>query len=345
MTDIVKNIGPYSIKLPVIALLALLPYLANAGFFSFLNENSNVGTTTPRELNSQTVPVLYAAINTDPNPAKGGGDITVVDKVALLAETGLTGSIVQVNERRGSGQISIYEVREGDTLSQIAEMFGVSTNTIRWANDFEGAISPGQTLVILPVTGIKHIVKTGGTISDIAKIYDGDSREIALFNGISVDTELNPGDEILVPNGEMAEKESPKKAKSTSGSGSKLAVSGSGGSYSGYYIRPINGGRRTTGIHGYNAVDLAASAGSPIYAAASGTVILSRAGGWNGGYGNYVVIKHDNGTQTLYAHNTSNSVASGQRVKQGEVIGYVGSTGKSTGPHVHFEVRGAKNPF
>ena len=110
-------------------------------------------------------------------------------------------------------------------------------------------------------------------------------------------------------------------------------------------MRPIAGGHRSQGIHGHNGVDLAASVGTPIYASAAGTVIISKTGGYNGGYGNYIVIRHDNGTQTLYAHNTENYVGVGETVSQGQTIGTVGSTGRSTGAHVHFEVRGAKNPF
>ncbi len=102
---------------------------------------------------------------------------------------------------------------------------------------------------------------------------------------------------------------------------------------------------RTQGIHGYNGVDLGASVGAPVRAAAGGTVMLSRSGGYNGGYGNYIVIKHPNGSQTLYAHLSSNAVAAGQVVTQGQTIGAVGNTGRSTGPHLHFEVRGGKNPF
>ena len=72
---------------------------------------------------------------------------------------------------------------------------------------------------------------------------------------------------------------------------------------------------------------------------------VSRGSGWNGGYGSYIVVSHPNGTQTLYAHNSANLVVAGERVSQGQVIGKVGSTGRSTGQHVHFEVRGAQNPF
>lgn len=334
------------VKVILIFSIIVIPSLASAGIFSsFLGNKSDVlSEVAGREDNSQTVHLLQAALNTDPNPAKGGGDITIVDNSALLAETGLSGSLVEVNERQNAGTISIYEVRQGDTISQIADMFSVSVNTIRWANNLEGSISPGQTLVILPISGVKHVVKSGGTVTDIAKLYNGDPREIAIFNGISVDTQLKKGDEILVPNGELAVE--PKKKTKTSTTSTKTTNKPSGATYSGYFMRPISGGVRSQGIHGYNAVDLAASVGTPVYASASGTVIISKiGGGWNGGYGNYIVIKHDNGTQTLYAHLSSNNVAVGQRVNQGEVIGAVGNTGKSTGAHLHFEIRGATNPF
>jgi murein DD-endopeptidase MepM/ murein hydrolase activator NlpD len=105
------------------------------------------------------------------------------------------------------------------------------------------------------------------------------------------------------------------------------------------------GGILTQGLHGWNAVDIGAARGTPLHAAADGTVIVARIGGYNGGYGNYVVITHGNGTQTLYGHMKNVIVSSGQTVSAGQVIGYEGSTGNSTGPHLHFEVRGAANPF
>ena len=113
-----------------------------------------------------------------------------------------------------------------------------------------------------------------------------------------------------------------------------------------YYSWPLAGGSITQGLHGWNAVDIGAPSGTPIYAAAAGTVIVARSGGgWNGGYGNYVVVSHPNGTQTLYAHMSRVSATVGAHVGQGETIGKVGMTGEATGPHIHFEVRGAVNPF
>jgi len=161
--------------------------------------------------------------------------------------------------------------------------------------------------------------------------------EILSFNEIPEGHILAVGDRIIVPDGKV------KKTYSSSSS-AKVVRGGSSPSYNGYYLSPISGYKKSQGLHGYNAVDLAAPVGTPIFASANGEVIISRTG-WNGGYGNYIVISHANGTQTVYAHNSSNIVYSGQTVVAGQVIGYVGNTGRSTGPHVHFEVRGAQNPF
>jgi murein DD-endopeptidase MepM/ murein hydrolase activator NlpD len=116
-------------------------------------------------------------------------------------------------------------------------------------------------------------------------------------------------------------------------------------SYPDYYSCPTTG-VLTQGLHGRNSVDIAAPVGTPLLASASGIVTISKSNGtWNGGYGNFVVISHDNGTQTLYAHMRNTVVAPGEKVYQGTKIGYIGVSGMTTGPHVHFEVRGAKNPF
>ena len=112
-----------------------------------------------------------------------------------------------------------------------------------------------------------------------------------------------------------------------------------------YYHWPVAGGTKTQGLHGYNGIDIGAPRGSSIFAAAAGTVLVARVGGWNGGYGNYVGVQHDNGTQTLYAHASIVLVSAGQQVSQGSPIATVGATGRATGAHLHFEVRGARNPF
>ena len=133
-------------------------------------------------------------------------------------------------------------------------------------------------------------------------------------------------------------------AKSVAPTASRLRGAG-GPNYDGYYTRPVLRAQKSQGLHGYNGIDLASYIGAPILAAAGGEVIIARDSGWNGGYGNYIVINHPNGTQTLYGHLQSLIVYPGKYVVRGEVIGYMGSTGRSTGSHLHFEVRGAKNPF
>lgn len=287
------------------------------------------------------MPLLDAPVNPDPQAGRGGGDINIVQNNAILSVTGPLGSLADVEEA-SSDKISIYVVREGDNLSQIAGMFHVSVNTIVWANDIRGyRIVPGQTLIILPISGVRYTVKTGDTLQKIAMQYDGSVQEILQFNALSGGEALVVGQEIIVPNGEMAAPRQP----SAPASGIR-AVRGTGGpAYASYFIRPVNGGRRSQGLHGYNGIDLATSCGEPVLASAAGDVLIARTQGWNGGYGEYVVIGHQNGTQTLYAHVQSIIVGFGWHVAQGQVVGYVGSTGNSTGCHVHFEVRGAHNPL
>jgi LysM repeat protein len=330
----------YSLPTVVVSVLFLTPFAAHAGVISFITNlfsEEAEAETTAAPVNSQTVGLLAAALNPDPNPAKGGGDIAVVGGAALLSETGPAGTLADIEENQ-SAAISIYVVREGDTLSGIAKMFGVTTNTIAWANDVSrGLIRPGQTLIILPISGVRHTVAKGDTLQSIAKKYKADAAEIAQYNHLADNAKFAVGDIVIVPDGEIALPPSAGRPASLRGTGGPV--------YEGYYLRPILSGRRTQGLHGYNGIDLASYSGAPIIAAAAGEVIIARSGGWNGGYGNYIVISHQNGTQTLYGHLSALAVTAGKSVVRGEIIGYMGSTGRSTGTHLHFEVRGAKNPF
>ncbi len=303
-------------------------------------------TPAPAPANAQTVALLTAALNPDPNPAKGGGDITVVGGIALLSETGPSGTMADIEDSK-SDTISTYVVREGDTLGAIAKMFGVTPNTIVWANNLSrGLIHQGETLIILPISGVRHVVAKGDTLQSIAKKYKADPLEIQQYNGLEDDAVLSAGDVVIVPDGEVATPAPAPTMRYVNGVRVTTPLRGAGGpDYEGYYMRPIIGGRKTQGLHGYNGVDLASYLGAPIFAAASGQVIIAKNFGYNGGYGNYIVIAHGNGTQTLYGHLSALVAYEGKNVERGEMIGYMGSTGRSTGPHLHFEVRGAKNPF
>lgn len=302
------------------------------------NVQVEAAVSSSKWITSQNMSLFQPVISVDmENGEKGGGDITVVGGSALLPDVGPAGTSVDVEDDKPV-HISLYVVRKGDSLSVISKMFGVSINTIVWANDLDGPIKEGQQLVILPISGIKYLVKKGDTIQSLAKKFSADQKEIIQFNNLDEEKKLAVGSEIIIPDGEIS--------GVTYNASSQRSVRGYGGpSYDGYYVRPILGGRKTQALHGYNGVDLAAPTGTPVVASASGDVIISRDYGWNGGYGQYIVIKHSNGSQTLYAHLYANIVSSGQSVVRGQVIGYVGNTGKSTGPHLHFEIRGATNPF
>jgi murein DD-endopeptidase MepM/ murein hydrolase activator NlpD len=337
-----------------ICLSAVTPESARAGIFDPLTgffASITSGTSTSEEapeINLQTVSLRKAGATAVTQEA-------VVDKTGALAVSSgplriSTEEEVYIPE---DDTISIYVVKKGDTLNSIAKLFGVSVNTIVWSNNLTARKAEvGQTLSILPVSGISHTIKKGDTLKQIAKKYNADEGDVALFNGITTETSLVIGEVLIVPDGEVvAESEKAKTEKTKDSKDNKKTVGNTikkvvkNLTKSGYFMRPIAGGTRTTGLHGHNAVDLAAPVGTSIVASASGKVIINKEGGYNGGYGNYIVIAHSNGTQTLYAHNSDNLVQVGESVVQGQVIGRVGSTGKSTGPHVHFEVRGAANPF
>lgn len=299
--------------------------------------------------NSQTITFLEAAVNVDPNPAKGGGDITVIDDSALLPEVGPSGTIADIESSEQQGGVTLYVTRSGDTLAQVAKMFEINKNTILWANNLpsNATIREGQVLVILPVDGIQHTILKGETLKGIAKKYGGKVADILEFNDLTPGQALAVGDTIIVPNGKEGAVSVPAKGTAPLSS-SRARLIASFPSYGGYYTNPLPTGHKTQGIHDFNAVDIGAPKGEQVYAAADGTVIVSRfktGNPWFSGYGNDIMIQHPNGTQTLYAHLSAVYVAVGAHVDQGQAIGEVGSTGHSTGPHLHFEVHGAKNPF
>ena len=353
------------ITLAVVILPIVFPETAHASLLSsfidsFLGSTASAQETMPTttSYDSMTIPLGVPVANADMSLAQAGGALAVADE-AIIPQIGPSGSIADIDNQPSSTVISTYVVRPGDTLSEIALLFDVSVNTIVWANDLgtKPVIQPGETLVILPVSGINYIVKKADTLGSIVKKYGGDQNEILEYNGLASAQDLVVGAEIIIPDGELGGSTS----NSSPGSSAHTGLAsgeiyepylGGGGPVApgpfagGYYACPVQGSRLSQGLHGHNAVDLALGIGNPIYAAADGTVIIAKANGaWNGGYGNYVVISHPNGTETLYAHAEKLYVTAGEQVTQGEEIAKIGLTGETTGPHLHFEIRGAANPF
>jgi len=230
-----------------------------------------------------------------------------------------------------------YVVQEGDTVASIASKFGVSEETIKWQNDVTGdKIKVGQTLEILPVTGIAHTVQKGDTVYSIAKKYDANAQALVDFPyNTFVNDEtfaLAIGQEIIVPEGV-------KPSVTRTGTTRTRLITPNAGTVvaSGSFVWPTSG-RITQNFAWYHkGTDIANSAGPAVLAADSGTVVVA---GWPDGYGygNRVIIDHGNGYRTLYAHLSAIYVASGQTVRRGDAIGKMGSTGRSTGTHLHFEV-------
>lgn len=240
-----------------------------------------------------------------------------------------------------NGSILTYEVESGDTLQSIASDFGVSVDTLVGANNLNKntKLKPGDKIAILPVDGVRHVVKSGDTIESIAVKYKADADRILAFNDLADNALIKPGDVLIIPGGEHVPI-SPQYAPAVIIPQQNLP------DLPGYYGWP-SGGRITFGLHKYNAIDVGGKdwCNTPLYAAAAGTVITADAQGWNGGYGKYIKIAHNNGTITLYAHSSQLLVSVGQFVNKGQTIALMGSTGRATGCHVHFEVRGARNPL
>lgn len=243
-------------------------------------------------------------------------------------------------------ELITYTVQANDTPIGIAEQFGIEPETLLGGNAFlseeASALQKGHQLIILPVDGVLHDVRDGDTLERVANLYGASVEDIINYepNNLEFPFRLYPDTQIMVPGGTREVwfwtapqvPERPATSDST-GSGISPLVQGTG-----TFIWPV-GFRRITQAYwyGHPAIDVGVPEGSALYASDTGTVTWA---GWNVyGYGNLIVINHGNGYETYYAHLSGINVYPGQVVNQGQLIGTTGNTGRSSGPHLHFEIR------
>lgn len=305
-----------------------------------------------------------------PRSAQASDETPMVSQQFLFVEDGFLmkqSSPGVQGSRLAYGEGIIHKVREGETLNTIAKRYGISPETIIWANSIaEGAsIQPNQELVILPVDGVLHLVRRGQTLARIAQIYDVSVEKIREQNKLRGSL-IVAGQQLIIPGGKPQ----------PGGGGATIAASGQplrfGDGLSAQDVQvkvtvpPGQSGRPATGPSvgaaitqtvlqmpcgnciitqyfnaSHFALDIQTPGGGPIYAAEDGVVIRADRG-WNGGYGNVIEIDHGNGLVTLYGHNKELYVKEGERVTRGERISWMGNSGLVHGPtgiHVHFEVR------
>ncbi len=218
--------------------------------------------------------------------------------------------------------IKVHEVRPGETLWTIARKYDINIDTLIGANDIKNMnnIMPGDELTILPVKGIKYKIGPGDRFAEIIDNYGLNPEEVKRANNISQVDKLEQGDSLILPG-----------AEPDFGYQDRLNQ---------MFIRPVEG--RVTSPFGprwgshHDGIDYAASVGTPVKAAGGGRVVHV---GYSGGYGRTVIIEHQEGMRTLYAHLNSYDVRVGERVNRGQTIARTGNSGRSTGPHLHFEVR------
>jgi LysM repeat protein len=269
---------------------------------------------------------------TEPTTHRGGSRF--VSSSAALFQAPVPQTIVAERDRM---QLITYTVQPNDNVWAIAQGFGLKAETVLWANpEVERSpdlLSVGQELVILPVDGIYYTIQQGDTVDKLAKTYKTSADKIKTFelNNLEEPYTLTPGQKLVLPDGQKEIKRPNYYPMTLVGKAPAGALKGSG-----KFAWPAVGILTQQFWSGHSGIDVANRTGTPIYAADDGYVVMAGRDTW--GYGNQVLIDHGNGYLTRYAHLNTILVTAGQSVKKNQQIGTMGSTGRSTGPHLHFEV-------
>lgn len=282
--------------------------------------------------NAQIVSGSYPGIPV--NPLVSAASLDEIEVQAVAEEL----NPVTIISEKPRDTIIEHEVVAGETLSKIAEKYGVSVDTIKWQNNIlsDSALKTGDKVKILPVSGIAHKVKEGDTIYSVAKKYKAESQSILdfPFNNIGDNLSLNISDVLIVPDGTPVEAPKSRPTQYLASKDANLPPITGGGQFA----MPTAGGLSQYYSWYHPGIDIA-NRGAPQVQAADGGRVVTAGFVDSSGYGNRVVIDHGNGYQTLYAHLSANFVSVGQSVSKGQIIGQMGSTGRSTGTHLHFEIR------
>ncbi len=281
------------------------------------------------------VGMMIAPVIAQEFPGRSVDPWDIQAKPSVLSATTESDGIETLVSEKVRDSVKEYVVEDGDTVASISKKFNIDADTIRWQNNLSGdRIKVGQKLEILPVTGIAHKVAKGDTVYSIAKKYDSSAQAVVdfPFNTFSNDEtfELAIGQVVIVPDGvKPAETfNSPRTRQITPDAGSVVA--------SGSFVWPTQGTITQNYAWYHPGLDIANRAVPNVLATDAGVITYANCINW--GYGCHVQIDHGNGYKTLYAHFSQIYVAVGQRVNRGNAIGKMGSTGRSTGPHLHFEV-------
>jgi murein DD-endopeptidase MepM/ murein hydrolase activator NlpD len=340
------NIGRYAGHAILLIVVGGMIWLARTNLLNLVPASMDVSALTMPE-NLPTATPVVDSISSAQFPA-----LAVSDSGDLTRQSDIHTDI----PTRPRTEIKTYTVQSGDTLFGIAEKFALEPETLVWGNpilkDDPHLLRPGQELRIPPVDGVLRDVQPSDQLEVLARYYQVTVDDIVNWPGNDLDIdnpELKVGQVLMVPGGkrefvqfviEYQDRKTVRRTNPASDPGPGACAGGyTGGAVgSGSFIWPANAHYLSGNNYwaGHLGIDIAAGVGDPIYTSDSGVVVFA---GWsNWGYGLMVQVDHGNGFNTLYAHLSQYNVSCGQSVYQGNLVGLAGSTGNSSGPHLHFEV-------
>ena len=346
------------------ALITLVLFLIVVWVMDSFYLKNNSHQTDPGAAAAEALPTPTQTVLPPAFSASEGQTTSGIGRMADLH------TVLPVREARYD--VTQYTVETGDSIFSIAEKFNLKPESILWGNryilgDDPHFIVPGQTLNILPVDGVYHQWSAGEGLNGVASFYNVSPEDIINWPGNNLDTStigdytnpnIPPDTMLVIPGGQgvFTDWRTPRITRGEPATAKHLGPGACTGSYDGVsgtltFIWPSTerylSGFDYSPATNHFGIDIAGRLGNPIFAADTGVVVYA---GWNDyGYGEMIVIDHGSGWQTLYAHLSQINVTCGQEVYQGDTIGLMGSTGKSTGPHLHFEMRsdeyGRVNPW